>query len=100
LDLLKDHKGRRVDGQRTICEVHRRIADILVIRLRHQPQILTEVMPYLNEAATMAERLVLAMVERKLALPSWQNNNIVAAKRLREARNKLVEELNASGCRL
>lgn len=86
--------------QRTICEVHRQIADVLVLRCHDRPELIAEILPLLNEAADMGMRLVLALIERKIALPDWSVNNVVKALKLRKERNRLVEALDASGRRL
>ena len=96
--ILSENKGRRVDGDKTICEVHRTIADLLIIRLKDQPAVLDEIMPHLNDAYKMGIRLVLALIEKKIALPEWEKNNVALAVKLRRERNKLVKELNEIGC--
>jgi hypothetical protein len=100
LEILDTKKGRRVDGELTICEEHRIIADLLIGRFSKRPDILQEIMPHLNAAFLMGIRLVNALIERKLALPDWQKNNVAEAARLREDRNRLVRQLNEAGCRL
>ena len=98
MEILDSKKGQRVDGERTICEVHRIIADILILRLKDRPGILDEIMPYVNEAFKMGIRLVLALIEKKIALPEWEKNNVASAVKLRAQRNKLVRQLNEIGC--
>jgi hypothetical protein len=98
LEILNDNKGRRVDGEKTICEVHRTIADLLIIRLKDQPAVLDEIMPFVNDAYKMGIRLVLALIEKKIALPEWEKNNVALAMKLRKERVRLVKELNEIGC--
>jgi hypothetical protein len=100
LEILNSHKGKRVDGDRTICEVHRTLADILILRLKDQPAVLDEIMPLLNDAYKMGIKLVLALIERKIALPEWEKNNVALAMKLRKERNRLVKELNEIGALL
>ncbi len=100
MEILEQSKGQRVDPQRTICEEHRTIADILICRLSDRPDVLAEVMPHVNAAYLMGIKLVKAMIERKLALPEWEQNNVAEAAILRQERTRLVKELYASGCRL
>jgi len=97
LDILDSHKGRRIDGEKTICEVHRTMADLLIIRLQDQPAILDEIMPHLNEAYKMGIKLVLTLIERKIKLPDWEKNNVAIAIELRKQRTRLVKELNETG---
>lgn len=87
MEILNDSKGQRIDSEKTICEVHRTIADLL-----------EQVMPYLNDAYKMGIKLVLALIEKKIALPQWEANNIALAMKLRNERNRLVKELNETGC--
>ena len=100
MEILQTHKGRRVDAEDTICEVHRRIADLLVCRLSDKPEIMKEILPEVNKAFLMGKRLVLALVEKKISLPEWEANDVKKAVELRELRNKLVKELNEAGCNL
>lgn len=100
LEILDTHKGTRVDGQRTICEVHRQLADVLVCRLSDRPGILNEALPLLNEAYLLGIRLVQALIERKLALPDWAANHVAQADVLRRQRKELTEVLHAAGRRL
>jgi len=86
-----------VDSQRTICEEHRTIADLLVCRLKDRPEVIAEILPHVNEAYLMGIRLVAAMIDRKLALPDWQLNNVAEAMALRQERTRLVKELNEAG---
>lgn len=100
MEILQTRKGRRVDPQDTICEVHRRIADLLVYRLSDRPDILKEIMPDLNKAFLMGKRLVLALVEKKISLPDWEANDIEKAVKFRALRNQIVKELNEAGFNL
>ena len=100
LEILDSPKGKRIDGQRTICEEHRTIADLLVIHLADQPQVLAEIMPHVNAAFVMGIKLVQALIERKLALPDWERNNVAEAAALRKERARLLKELYAAGHRL
>ena len=97
MEILQSGKGRRVDAERAICEQHRTIADLLIIGLKDRPDVLEEIMPHLNEAYKMGIRLVLALIERKIKLPEWEQNNTVLAVKLRAERNRLVKELNETG---
>lgn len=90
----------RVDGQRTICEEHRAIADLIVVHLADQPEVLKEILPHVNAAYVMGIKLVKALVDRKLALPDWEKNNVAEAAALRKERIRLMKELHEAGCRL
>lgn len=100
MEILDDDKGKRVDGQRTICEEHRTIADLLVVHLADKPEVLRSILPHVNAAYIMGIKLVKALVDRKLALPDWEKNNVAEAVTLRKERTRLVKELHAAGCRL
>lgn len=98
MDILQTHKGRRVDGELTICEKHRQLADLLITELAvERPQLLHKALPLLNSAYTDGIRLVNALIERKLDLPTWPQNNIKQAADLRRQRIQMIEELNAAG---
>lgn len=97
MEILETTKGRRVDGERTICEVHRTLADLLVCRLSDRPELLKEILPHLNDAYKMGIRLVLALIEKKITLPAWDRTNVEEAVKLRAERNRLVKELNEAG---
>ena len=98
MEILETHKGRRIDAERTICEVHRTIADLLVCNLKDRPELLREILPHLNDAYKMGIRLVLALIEKKIALPAWDRTDIERARQLRTERNRLVKVLNETGC--
>ncbi len=100
MEILEQSKGRRVDPERTICEEHRMIADLLIVRLADRPELLAEIMPHVNAAYLMGIKLVKALIDRKLSLPEWETNNVAEAAILRRERTRLVKELYASGCRL
>jgi len=97
LEILENHKGRRVDAENTICEVHRRIADLLVCRLSDRPEVLMEILPEVNKGFLMGKRLVLALIEKKISLPQWEMNNVNEAVKLRHECNRLVKELHEAG---
>jgi hypothetical protein len=100
LEILDTNKGRRVDIENTICEEHRKIADLLICRLKDKPDLLKEIMPHLNEAFKMGIKLVLALIEKKINLPEFEVNNVFQTMKLRKERDRLVKEINEAGCRL
>lgn len=97
MEILDTTKGQRIDGERTICEVHRRIADLLICRLQDRPEVVKEILPELNDAYKMGIRLVLALIDKKIALPAWDRTNIEQVKKLRAERNRLVKVLDETG---
>ena len=98
MEILNDRKGQRVDGDKTICEVHRQLADMIMIRLKDQPAALDEIMPVLNDAYKMGIRLVLSLIEKKIELPEWEKNNFDKDMILLKERIMLKNELNEIGC--
>lgn len=96
MEILETRKGQRIDEQRTICEVHRALADLIVVRLQDRPEVITEIMPHLDEAFILGIRLVKALMDRKIEMPEWAKNNYAEAAKLRQERNKLIEALNAN----
>jgi hypothetical protein len=99
LEILDDKKGWRVDGDRTICEKHRMIRDLLLIHMADRPVELQEILWHLNGAYLDGIKLVKALIERKLALPEWEKNNVGEALALRKEAKRLEEELHAVGSR-
>ena len=97
MELLETHKGNRVDGMRTICEVHRQMADQLVVRFHDRPDDLDEIIPLLNEAYRMGINLCKTLIDRKLNLPEWEFNNVKEANQLRQLRKAMVGQLNETG---
>lgn len=100
LEILNSSKGRRTDEQRTICEVHRQLADVLVCRMKDRQEVLQEALVLLNEAYLLGIRLVAALIDRKLAMPQWAANNVGEARKLRTERDRMVKELHEAGRRL
>jgi len=98
MEILQSHKGRRVDGELTICEKHRQLADLLITELGGEcPQKLEQIMPLLNSAYLDGIRLVDSLIARKLSLPRWAGNNVLKAALLREQRIRMAKELHAAG---
>ena len=97
MELLESRKGNRVDGQRTICEVHRQIADQLLIQFCDRTTDLETTLELLNEAYLLGIRLVKALVDRKIDMIEWEENDIEQAMKLRQLRGQLVKELNEAG---
>lgn len=95
LEILNTNKGQHVDQQRTICEAHRTIADLLVVRLSDRPEVIAEIMPHVNRAYLLGIKLVHALIERKIALPRWEANNVEQAAFLRRERTRLLRDLSA-----
>ena len=97
MEILNTHKGQRTDGELTICEKHRQLADLLILRLAEKPHVLDEVMPVLDGAYQDGIKLVKVLIDRKLQMPEWGRHNPALAAQLRQQRIQMVKELNASG---
>lgn len=100
MEILEQQKGWRVDGERTICEVHRTLRDLLFIHLSDRPMALEAILPHLNAAYIMGIKLVKALIDRKLALPDWEKNNVGEALALRQEAKRLEKELHEAGASL
>ncbi len=100
MEILEQDKAKRVDGDRTICEEHRVLRDLVVIHLSDRPEALRVILPHLNAAYLMGIKLVKALIDRKLALPEWEKNNVPEAAALRKEALRLVKELHEAGCHI
>jgi len=92
-------KGLQVYPQRTICEVHRDIYDLLVIELASQtrPDVIRKLVPLLEEAFIMGVKLNKALVEHKLSQDfTAPANDVEKAEKLRKERIRLVEMFDAN----
>jgi len=90
-EIFDSPKGRHIWPQRTICEVHRQLYDVCVTQLSDEQQ--GQFVPLLEEAYLMGITLVRELIDRKLALPEWEKNNVAEARRLRQARIEMEKTL-------
>jgi len=72
--MFEDYKGIMLYPDRTICEVHKEIYDILVLIGQDNPKLLELVLPLLEEAYEMGVKLCLKLTEYKCDL-SWEENS-------------------------
>lgn len=89
-------KGRHIWPERTICEVHREIYDLLVAGLwTTNQQLLYKIIPLLEEAYIDGIKMTKKLVDNKCSFPDWEKNlpseEVI---RLRKLRIHLTEELN------
>jgi len=89
--VFNSSKGRQVWPQRTICEVNRTIYDWCVCHLT--PEQLQDVVPLLEETYLLGIKLVKKLVDHKLAMPEWAENNRDEAAKLRLARIEMEAHL-------
>lgn len=91
--LMDSKKGRLVVRKHTICEVHRKIYDILVIELATtRPDVLKRIVPLLEEAFILGTRMNKKMAENKLnMLLTWPDHNYEDAIELRTERVRLIQ---------
>ncbi len=94
MEILEQSKGWRTDGQNTVCEKHRKLRDLLLIHLSDRPEALAVILPVLNGAYLDGIKLVKALIDRKLALPDWEKNNVGEALALRQEAKRLEKELS------
>jgi len=80
--------------QRTICEIHREAYDWCVCNLTSEQ--LNTIVPKLEEAYLLGIKLVKTLIDRKLALPDWERQNVAEAARLRQQRIEMEATLEAS----
>lgn len=92
-EIFDSRKGRHVWPQRTICEVHRQLYDLCVVEMSEPQQ--KQFVPLLEEAYLMGIKLVQALIDRKLSLPDWAENNVNQARLLRQARMQMETTLEA-----
>jgi len=90
-EIFDSPKGRHLWPQRTICEVHRQLYDLCVVELSEEQQ--GQFVPLLEEAYLMGIKLVRGLIDRKLGLPDWAQNNVEQARRLRQARIEMENTL-------
>ena len=90
--VFDTRKGKQIWTERTICEVHREIYDLLFLNIKDTP-LFGEVLPLLEEAYIDGMKLTKRLVDNKISLPKWEKNNSEEGKRLRELRVHLAEEL-------
>jgi len=91
--VFNTNKGRRVDQQRTICEVQRQAWDLIVEALQDRPHSLARIRPVMEEAALLGIKLIKHMIDHKIELPEWEMNNVEEAKVLRAERVRLEKLL-------
>ena len=93
LDIFNEHKGTRVSGKRTICELIRQTYDLLVINLAEsRPDVIDQVRPLLEEALMGANKMQKVMAEHRLgALRLFpKSNNAPEVERVRAERVRLM----------
>jgi hypothetical protein len=81
--VFDTRKGRHIWPLRTICEVHRELYDLLALEKYDQ------ILPLLEEAYELGIKMTKKLVEYKLSLPEWKDNNNKEAQRLRKLRIEL-----------
>lgn len=86
-----------VSTHKTICEVHKSIADLLIIHLNNKPKALAEILQHLESAYRSGICMSKALIDHKLDLPEWEKNNMERAKALRKERVRLLDELRKEG---
>jgi hypothetical protein len=93
--IFDDRKGRHIWPQRTICEVHRELYDILVLALYpNQEALLEKIVPLLEEAYIAGLKMNKKLVENKVSLPDWDANlSAQESSRIRKLRIELTEKL-------
>jgi hypothetical protein len=84
-------KTSHVYEKETICEVHRRIYDLCVLRLQDRPELLKSIITDLETAYKMGLSLCRKLVEYKCDLPEWRDRRDHKAEALRILRRQLVK---------
>lgn len=86
--IFDNRKGKHIWPQRTICEVHREIYDLLVVG-KHDA-----ILEKLEEAYVMGIKLCRKLTEYKCELPEWKNNDSQESRDLRELRIQLTKDVD------
>jgi hypothetical protein len=88
--------GQSVNGEETICELHREIYDLLVLNLAIQnPELLEKIVHILERAYICGVKMDKKMVENKCKFTSWSEHpDKEEAVRLRKLRCYLIMELD------
>jgi hypothetical protein len=96
--LDQTSKGKTVYPKLTICEKHRMIYDLLVLKLaKTRPDVIREIVPHLEQAFLMGVKLNKKLVEHKLSEDfTAPDNDTQKAFELRQERIRLVELLDAN----
>lgn len=77
--MFEDYKGIMPYEDRTICEVHKEIYDILVLTCQDKPEMLEAVFSLLEEVYEMGVKLCLKLADYKYEM-DWDINNEEAVK--------------------
>lgn len=100
-ELFATRPGRKRPMDRnTICEKHRQIYDLLVVRCaEHSPELLEEVVPLLEQAYVMGMKMTRKLFEYKLYSYEEMEGDLMTkaerseATKLRHGRHELLKEL-------
>ena len=89
-------RGRHVWKEETICELCRKLYDVLVIEANEE--LLDKTVPVLEKIYLCAIKMTKKLIENKCSLPEWEKHESPEeVKRLRELRIKLTEQLDEVG---
>ena len=66
MSVFEGRKGEKINGRRTICEIHREIYDLCVIHLMDNTQLFDQVVGLLEEAFITGVKMTHKLLENKL----------------------------------